>query len=173
MKYIDYYPLVLRDVYEIQLISRIFDKLLSDFEGNKEKLKNELYLSTATGVGLEIWERVLGLSVTDTNVEVRRFKIRSKLLGDNTSLRAKLNTLLGEGKYRISVYPEDCHIVFNLELSAQSLKAAVIELLEKVLPVNLTFEVNLSYNKHIGLQPYTHEELNKYTHKELNAKNLR
>lgn len=172
MKHLDYYPLVLREVYEIQLISRIFDKLLSDFEGNKEKLKNELYLSTATGVGLEIWERVLGLSVTDTNVEVRRFKIRSKLLGDNTSLRTKLNALLGEDKYKITVYPEKCHILFSLELSAQSLKPAVVELLEKVLPVNLTYEVNLAYNKHIDLKPYTHDKLKKYTHKELNAKKL-
>lgn len=172
MKYLDYYPLVLREVYEIQLISRIFDKLLSDFEGNKEKLKNELYLSTATGVGLEIWERVLGLSVTDTNTEVRRFKIRSKLLGDNTSLRTKLNALLGEDKYKITVYPEECHILFSLELSAQNLKSAVVELLEKVLPVNLTYEVNLAYNKHIDLKPYTHDKLKKYTHKELNAKKL-
>ena len=167
MKYIDYFPLVLSEVYEIQLISRIFDKRLSDFEGNKEKLKNELYLSTAAGVGLEIWERVLGLSVTDTNVEVRRFKIRSKLLGDNTSLRTKLNALLGEDKYKITVYPEECHI-----LSAQNLKSAVVELLEKVLPVNLTYEVNLAYNKHIDLRPYTHDKLKKYTHKELNAKKL-
>lgn len=172
MKYIDYFPLVLSEVYEIQLISRIFDKRLSDFEGNKEKLKNELYLSTAAGVGLEIWERVLGLSVTDTNVEVRRFKIRSKLLGDNTSLRTKLNALLGEDKYKITVYPEECHILFSLELSAQNLKSAVVELLEKVLPVNLTYEVNLAYNKHIDLRPYTHDKLKKYTHKELNAKKL-
>lgn len=173
MKHLDYYPLVLREVYEIQLISRIFDKLLSDFEGNKEKLKNELYLSTATGVGLEIWERVLGLSVTDTSADVRRFKIRSKLLGDNTSLRTKLDTLIGKDKYRISIDPINCHVIFNLELSAQNLKNAVAELLEKVLPLNLTYEINLAYNKHADLASYQHKELNNYTHKELNAKKLR
>lgn len=172
MKYIDYYPLVLREVYEIQLISLIFDKLLLELDGNKESLKTELYLSTATGVGLEMWEKILGLSVTDNAEEVRRFKIRSKLLGDNTSLRTKLNALLGEDKYKITIYPEDCYILFSLELSAQNLKPAVIELLEKVLPMNLTYGVDLAYNKHIDLQPYTHEELNEYTYRELNAKKL-
>jgi hypothetical protein len=172
MKYINYYPLILREIYEIQLLSLIFDKVLADFEDNKELLKKELYLSSATGVGLEIWESVLGLTVTDQDAEVRRFKIRSKLLGDNTSLKTKLNTLLGEGKYKITVYSEKCHILFNLELSAQKLKPVVIELLEKVLPVNLTYEVDLSYNKHLDLQPYTHEALNKYTYRELNAKKL-
>lgn len=172
MKYIDYFPLVLKEVYEIQLISRIFDKLLSDFERDKEKLKNELYISTATNVGLEVWERILGLSVTDEDAEVRRFKIRSKLLGDNTSLRTKLNALLGEDKYKITVYPEKCHILFSLELSVQNLKSTVVELLEKVLPVNLTYEVNLVYNKHINLQVYTHKVLNEYNHRELNAKKL-
>lgn len=172
MKYIDYYPLVLKEVYEIKLISFIMDKYLLQVESNKDILKNELYLSTATGIGLEIWERVLSISVTDPDVEIRRFKIRSKLLGDNTSLKTKLNTLLGEGKYRISIYPEDCHVLFNLELAAQSLKTAVIELLEKVLPVNLTFEVSLSYNKHSDLRAYKHQDLKEYTHKEVNAKKL-
>ncbi|MDO4301265.1 MAG: DUF2313 domain-containing protein [Clostridia bacterium] len=172
MKYIDYYPPVLQEVYEIKLIALIFDKFLAAVESNKEQLQNELYLGTAKGSGLEIWERILGLPVTDTDIEVRRFKIRSKLLGDSTSLRTKLNALLGEDKYKITVYPNDCHILFSLELSAQNLKSEIIELLEKVLPVNLTYEVDLAYNRHIDLKPYTYNELKKYTHKELNAKKL-
>lgn len=172
MKYIDYYPLVLREVYEIKLLSLIFDKSLLTLEDSMMNLRDELYLSTATSAGLEIWERVLGIAVTDDDVEVRRFKIRSKLLGDNTSLRTKLNALLGQDKYKIVVYPKECHILFSLELSAQKLKPVVIELLEKVLPVNLTYEVDLAYNKHIDLQPYSRTELSKYTHKELNAKKL-
>ena len=102
MKYIEYYPLVLREVYEIQIISNILDKFLNDFEENKNNLISELYLSTATGVGLEIWENALDIEVTDTSADVRRFKIRSKLLGDNTNLRTKLDTLIGKDKYRIS-----------------------------------------------------------------------
>lgn len=172
MKYIDYYPLILREVHEIKLLSSIFDKYLLDLENDMADLKNEIYLSTATSVGLEIWERALGLTVNDNDVEVRRFKIRSKLLGDNTSLRTKLNALLGEDKYRITIYPEEYHILFSLELSAQKLKSAVVELLEKALPVNLTYEVDLAYNKHIDLQSYTYGNLNKYAHKELNAKKL-
>ena len=34
MKYIEYYPLVLREVYEIQIISNILDKFLNEFEEN-------------------------------------------------------------------------------------------------------------------------------------------
>lgn len=173
MKYIEYYPLVLREIYEIQIISNILDKFLNEFEENKNNLISELYLSTATGVGLEIWENVLDIEVTDTSADVRRFKIRSKLLGDNTSLRTKLDTLIGKDKYRISIDLINCHVIFNLELSAQNLKNAVAELLEKVLPLNLTYEINLAYNKHTDLASYQHRELNNYTHKELNAKKLR
>ena len=116
---------------------------------------------------------MLDIEVTDTSADVRRFKIRSKLLGDNTSLRTKLDTLIGKDKYRISIDPIKCHVIFNLELSAQNLKNAVAELLEKVLPLNLTYEINLAYNKHADLASYQHKELNNYTHKELNAKKLR
>ena len=92
---------------------------------------------------------------------------------DNTNLRTKLDTLIGKDKYRISIDPINCHVIFNLELSAQNLKNAVAELLEKVLPLNLTYEINLAYNKHADLASYQHKELNNYTHKELNAKKLR
>lgn len=172
MEYIKYFPQILNEVYEIKLLGSIIDPILQEQGENSDKLVKEFFLSTMTDVGLEIWERVLGLSVTDTNAEVRRFKIRGKLLGDNTNLRTKLNALLGEDKYKITVYPEECHILFSIELSAQNLRPAVVELLEKVLPVNLTYEVNLAYNKHIDLRPYSHDKLKKYTHKELNAKKL-
>lgn len=173
MKYIDYYPFVLKEVYEIKLISFIMDKYLLLLESNKDSLKNELYLSTATGIGLEIWEHILGITAPDNDVEVRRFTIRSKLLGDRTSLRTKLNILLGEDNYKIAVDPIKCHITFNLELSVQSLKNAVVEMLEKVLPMNLTYEISYAYNKHSDLRAYKHQDLKEYTHKELNAKKLR
>ena len=173
MKYIEYYPPVLREVYEIQIVGNILDKFLSEFEENKTNLINEFYLSTATGVGLEIWENVLGIEVTDTNADVRRFKIRSKLLGDTTSLRTKLDALIGKDKYRIFIDPIKCHVVFNLELTAQNLKSAVIELLEKVSPLNLTYEIDLAYNKHTDLTSQQHKDLHNYMHKELNAKKLR
>lgn len=143
MKYIDYYPLVLREVYEIQIISLVFDKLLIEFESNMEQLKNELFLSTASGVGLEIWERILGLSVTDTDVEVRRFKIRSKLLGDNTSLRTKLNILLGEGNFNISVNAVECELELTITtLCSDKLAVIIDDLLDRVLPANISYKIN-------------------------------
>lgn len=172
MNYIDYYPPILKDIYEIQLISSILDEFFKGLNQNCSDMLQEFFLSTATETGISIWENMLGMEVTDTDIEIRRFKVRSKLLGDNTSLRTKLNLLLGEGKYKITVYPKECYIVFNLELSVQGLKSAVIELLEKVLPVNLTYEINFAYNRHEDLKPYTHGELQAYTYKELNAKKL-
>lgn len=172
MKYIEYYPPVLKEVYEIQLISKVLDNVLDEAKENEGGLVKEFYINTATEKGIRLWEKALKLDVTDSDLEIRRFKVLSKILGDRTSLRTKLDALLGENKYRINIDTENCHITFDLEMSVQSLKPVIVNLLEKVLPLNITFEINLAYNRHTDLTSYTHETLGKYTHKEINAEKL-
>lgn len=172
MKYIEYYPPVLKEVYEIQLISNVLDNVLDEAKENEGGLVKEFYINTATEKGIRLWEKALKLDVTDSDLEIRRFKVLSKILGDRTSLRTKLDALIGENKYRINIDTENCHITFDLEMSVHSLKPVIVNLLEKVLPLNITFEINLAYNRHTDLTSYTHEALEKYTHKEINAEKL-
>lgn len=172
MKYIEYYPPVLKEVYEIQLLSNVLDNALNEVRENEGGLVKEFYINTATERGIRLWEKAFKLDVTDSDLEIRRFKVLSKILGDRTSLRTKLDSLLGENKYRINIDTENCHITFDLEMSVQSLKPVIVNLLEKVLPLNITFEINLAYNRHTDLTSHTHEALRKYTHKEINAEKL-
>lgn len=172
MKYIDYYPAVLKEVYEIQLLSDILDNILDGARKNEGSLVKEFYINTATERGIELWEKALKLDVTDSDIEIRRIKVLSKMLGDRTSLKTKLDTLLGKDKYRINMDSVKCHIAFDLELSVQSLKPVIVNLIEKVLPLNITYEINLAFNRHFDFADYKYEKLGKYTHKEVNSKKL-
>lgn len=172
MEYIKYFPQILNEVYEIKLLGSIIDPILQEQGENSDKLVKEFFLSTMTDVGLSIWERTLGIEITNYNLEVRRFNIRSKLLGGNTSLRVKLNTLLGEDKWRMTIDSQNCHAIFNLELTTKELQTSVIELLENTLPMNLTYEINFAFNNHNDLKAYTHQQLQAYKHEEISSKNL-
>lgn len=172
MKYIEYYPTVLKEIYEIQLLSGALDNVLDEAKEIEGSLVKEFYINTATERGIELWEKALKLDVTDSDIEIRRFKVLSKILGDKTSLRTKLDALLGEDKYRINMDAENCHVTFDLELSVHSLKPVIVNLIEKILPLNITYEINLAYNRHLDLTGYTHEQLGKYTNKEINSEKL-
>lgn len=172
MKYIEYFPQVLKEIYEIKLLAKAIDPLLQEQRHSAEDLRNQFFLSTMTEFGLAIWEKALGIEVNSQNIEVRRFNVRSKLLGNNSSLRVKLNTLLGEDKWRMTIDSQNCHAIFNLELTTKELQASVIELLENTLPMNLTYEINFAFNKHNDLKAYTHQQLQAYKHEEISSKNL-
>lgn len=172
MSYIDYYPQILKEISEIKILCSVLEPLFYGLNLHGQNLLNEFCLSTATEIGIGIWERSLGIEVTSTDLEIRRANVRSVLLGDKTSLRTKLNVLLGVGKWKMTVYPKECYIKFALDASVWNLKSAFVELIERVVPVNMTFEIMLAYNTHNDLAAYTHRYLSGYTHAQIRNINL-
>ena len=81
MKYIDYYPPVLKEIREINIIAEAMDTELESVKTGSEKIKDECFVYTAVDAGLERWEKILSIKVTDKNdIELRRFNILSKLM---------------------------------------------------------------------------------------------
>ncbi len=141
MKYIDYYPPVLSEIYEIKVLGNVMDELLRVEEGDLERLKNELYIATATEIGLSIWEKALEIEVVNTDIEARRFEIRSRLFGKKMSLRDRLNVLLGEEGYSMSVDYMEYFVLFYFLFEYKEQEKAITEMLERLLPLNLNYDI--------------------------------
>lgn len=168
MEYLEYYPPVIKEIYEIQEIAKTMDFEFEKFQSAKEHIKEELFILTVNNEGLKNWEHALNIETNSNDtVDLRRFRILSKLNGDNTSLKKKLNLLLGEGNYIINIYPELCKLQVIVKLISKDYMEPVKELLEKVVPMNIELDVTLAYNTHNTLSAYTHNELSNYTHKQL------
>ena len=65
----------------------------------------------------------------------------------------------------ISAAHDDIQI--KLALTSKKMISDVTELLEEILPLNMTYNVQVMWNQHITLKSFTHKELSKYTHKQI------
>lgn len=168
MKYIDYYPPVLKEIREINIIAESMDSELETINSSSEKVKNECFILTAEGVGLEKWEEAFNLSVSDIeDIELRRFNIIAKLMGNKIYLIDTLNNLIGEDGYSLRLWVMGLRLEVVLKLERKAYLKAVEDLLERIVPLNIELNITLAYNTHNVLSKYTHNQLSAYTHSQL------
>lgn len=173
----DYAVPVTKDAADIQEVYRIesievqtlWDLLINIFK--------EQYIYTADDYGLSQWEKILELQPEPTDsADTRRFAILAALLGQRPytmiKLRELLDTLCGEGNYKIIEDFNNYSIKFKISLGVKKQRDIVANMLKEIIPMNLIFDVDLLYNRHIDLSRFTHKELAEFTHFALNQEVL-
>ena len=112
----------------------------------------------------------------DDTIDDRRFNILLALAGQRPyteiKLRELLNGICGEGNYRIVEDYKNYNVHFKVSLGVKKQRDAVTKLLRDLIPMNLIYDVDLLYNRHIDLARYTHKELAQFTHFVLNQEVL-
>ena len=161
----------IQEVYRIESIEAqaIWDLLINIFK--------EQYIYTADDYGLSQWEKILELQPEPTDSsDIRRFAILAALLGQRPytmiKLRELLDTLCGEGNYKIIEDFNNYSIKFKISLGVKKQRDIVANMLKEIIPMNLIFDVDLLYNRHIDLSRFTHKELAEFTHFALNQEVL-
>lgn len=171
MKYIDYYPSVLKEIKEIQIIGECMDIETEELEGAREKVIKECFVSTAEDLGLERLEEIFNIAVSDkSDIELRRFNIIAKIMNKKSYLIDVLNSLIGENGYSLRYYEKEQRLDVVLTLERKDYMNAVKELVEDFVPVNILLNFSLAYNTHNVLSKYTHNELKIYRHNQLTDK---
>ena len=138
---------------------------------NAENTLADQFVMTATINGVERWEKIFDIvpKATDT-LDERRFVILSKMNEQPPYtlplLRSILNTLCGEGGYTLYLNADKYLLTIKLALSNEKNYAAIVDLLDRILPANLAREISM-YNTHGILGNYTHGQLAQFTHDEL------
>lgn len=161
----------IQEVYRIESIEvqTLWDLLINIFK--------EQYIYTADDYGLSQWEKILELHPEPTDsADTRRFAILAALLGQRPytmiKLRELLDTLCGEGNYEIIEDFNNYSIKFKISLGVKKQRDIVANMLKEIIPMNLIFDVDLLYNRHIDLSRFTHKELAEFTHFALNQEVL-
>lgn len=168
MKYIDYYPPVLKEIREIRIIGEAVDNELELARSERDKTSREFFVCTAENMGLERLEKVLNINVSDIDdVELRRFNILAKLMRNKRYLIDVLNSLIGEKGYTLRYYADEQRLEVVLTLERKDYLNGVKELLEEFVPVNIELNITLAYNTHNVLSKHKHNELSKFTNSEL------
>lgn len=173
----DYAVPVTKDVADIQEVYRIESVEVQVLWDLIIKIFKEQYIYTADEYGLAQWEKILELQPKPTDsADTRRFVILAALLDQRPytmiKLRELLDTLCGEGNYKIIEDFNNYRIKFKISLGVKKQRDIVANMLKKIIPMNLIFDVDLLYNRHIDLSLFTHKELAEFTHFALNQEVL-
>lgn len=135
-----------------------------------ERILNEGFVITAEEVGLERLEKILGLSSKGLETAERRENIIFKLMGDlpytmNTVYR-RLKILCGDN-FVFEYGSEAYTLKVRLGLSNLWQYQVIKELLLKILPANISLDMEALYNTHGFFTAMTHGAMAAYTHEEL------
>lgn len=168
MKCIEYYPKVIAEIKEMQVISGVFDKELLNLRGVIDYIYREMFIQTAEEAGLLHWEQILNITVTDyDDIELRRFNILAKLMSFKPNLVESLNALIGPGSYKLKYFSDEFRLKVTLILKKAEYTGAIRQLLDVIVPLNIALSIYLAKNTHNDLSQRTHNDLHQFTFNEL------
>ena len=143
-----------------------------------ENTLNQFYVDSAT-YGLDKWEKMLGISKNNNDIQTRRENIKAKMRSRGaTSIDVIKNICeaYSNGVVEININHSDYSFeisfisTIGVPLSFEEMDRVVNE----VKPCHLAHSYKFNYNTHSDISKYTHEQLANYTHAEIrNSKELR
>lgn len=164
---LDYLPDIIKDVTEYQEIANAENPTINSLWENHRKTFNNQFINTLDEQGCARWEKMLDITPKGTaTVEDRRLAILARI---NVSLPYTyrqlenfLKNICGNG-YTINLDSAHYKLTVLLNLNRKNQFDEVENLLAKVIPANIMFDVMLQYNKYKAIKPYEYSVLINYT----------
>lgn len=171
-KLIEYLPPFMREYFEMQKIMEAEQPEFDLAWVQYENAMNDQFILDATEYGVGRWETMLNITPKDTDtLDERKFRILAKLNQElpytMMKLKESLTTLCGAGNFSINLQAEKYHIEVRLAITNSNNYQEVADLLKKMIPANLTQNVQIAYNSNVVIGRLTHAQLAAYTHNQL------
>ena len=167
--------------YNNKVTRSIQDGLSIESNSVSEKISNTLtqfFVDEATW-GLDSWEKMLGISKNNNDIQTRRENIKAKMRSRGTTSIEVIKNICeaySYGEVEIIVNHSDYSFIVNF-VGSIGIPKAFAELdktIEEIKPAHLAHSYKFNYNTHSDISKYTHEQLANYTHDEVrNSSELR
>ena len=143
-----------------------------------EKTLEQFFVDSAT-YGLDYWEKMLGISKNNNDIQTRRENIKARMRSRGTTTVSFIKNICeaySNGEVDIIVNHSDYSFVIDF-IGSIGIPRAFAELdktINEIKPCHLAHSYRFNYNTHSNLANYTHEQLANYTHDEMrNSSELR
>lgn len=148
---INHLPEVYKEPEEMREIMRIETPYINALWSNTEQIYTDSFILTSGEYGLNRRFEFLGMPIlAQDDIETKRFKLlaryREQAPYTRRSVRALLDSLLGEGNYILDISPSEKTFDIQLRLTQRGQFDAVVELLERVVPQNMVVNTGIRYN---------------------------
>lgn len=164
---LDYLPDIIKDVTEYQEIANAENPTINSLWENHRKTFNNQFIDTLDEDGCERWEKMLNITPKGTaTVEDRRLAILARINVSLPYTYRQLENFLKNicgNDYTINLDSAHYKLTVLLNLNRKNQFDEVENLLAKVIPANIMFDVMLQYNKYKAIKPYEYSVLINYT----------
>ncbi len=165
----EYLPNHLRDIREFKAINEAEQIETDALHAEIDAVLDNQFINDANEDGLARYEEEYAISkqplaTLDERKFAILFKINEQTPYTERALNAQLSFFCGEDGYSYVLSHNDYSISVKLALSAKNNFNIVEEMLERMLPCNLSRTVTLMYNQYQATGQYTHAALSAYTH---------
>ena len=163
---------MLKDVQEMRAIMEAETPEVQAIWGACEDCMNDQFISEATENGVARREKMLGITpfATDT-LDDRKLRLLSRYNENipytRKSLAALLESLCGAGGYALTITTATFTVNVKVALGVKKQETIISETLERILPYNMVFTVELLYNTWAKVKPYKWSEVKPLTWKDL------
>lgn len=168
---IEYLPEFMREYREIKIICDKEQQQIEKIWEQCERIWDNQFIAMADEATISRWERMLKVNVGDTwTLDDRRNKILSIVAEQrpytDEALDIMLKSIFCEGNYQIE-YINPLELLVSVSFESRNEIVNVEKMLDKILPANLKWSVDIFHNKYSLLQNYTHEQLKVYKHEQM------
>ena len=166
--------------YNNKVTRSIQDGLSIESNSVSEKISNTLtqfFVDEATW-GLDSWEKMLGISKNNNDIQTRRENIKAKMRSrGTTSINTIKNICESYSNGEVDIVVDHTNYSFEIYfVGSVGIPKAFAELdktIEEIKPCHLAHSYKFRYNNHEYLSQFTHEHLSQFTHDELrNSKEI-
>ena len=161
-----------------KVIQNSFTVEADSINNEVENTLNQFFVDSAT-YGLDKWEKMLGISKNNNDIQTRRENIKAKMRSrGTTSIEVIKNICEAYSNGIVEINVDHANYSFEISFISTIGVPLSFEEMDRVVneikPCHLAHSYKFNYNTHKDLSKYTHEELKNYTHAELrNSSELR
>ena len=166
------------DNYITKPIQDSFSVEANSINDEVENTLNQFFVDSAT-YGLDYWEKMLGISKNNNDIQTRRENIKAKMRSRGTTSIEVIKNICeaySYGEVEIIVNHSDYSFVIDFvgSIGVPKAFAELDKTINEIKPCHLAHSYKFNYNTHSNLANYTHEQLANYTHDEIrNSSELR
>ena len=142
-----------------------------------ENTLNQFYVDSAT-YGLDYWEKMLGISKNNNDIQTRRENIKAKMRARGTTSIKTIKNICEAYSYgEVEIIVDHENFSFEIHFVGSMGVPKAFEELDKTIkeikPAHLAHSYRFRYNSHEYLSQYSHEHLSQYSHDDLrNSKEI-
>lgn len=147
-----YYPDVVFDIKDIRAVVDAGDKIGERLEQDLDALDSDLNIKSSKESGIIRRERILGINPLDTiSLEDRRLEVLTRWYDTpvytETTLRNKLDSIMGKGKYILNINLEEKIVRYETEPIERLALNTVHTLLDQMVPLDYMIAIRFKYKQ--------------------------